>query len=411
MSLGSIYLVMDQVFSLIFSFLFLVMIARYLGVDELGKYQFSMSIVALVSVVTNFGVSAIANREIAKSKNKLSLYLGSALFIRLFVSLPLTLLCIGLIMWLSSKGVETNAILLLAVFYSWLLSSILLINGALTSLHMAKQVVLINGSYKVIAVLAAFIFLYDGTSLVQLMIALICIVLFVFLIQFKYVRSFDSGFRMRCSGRFCKTYILKSMPLLFISIAELISLRIDTVMIGVISTTINVGLYTGAYNIYIAGAVIPLAVTRVFFPNFVSLYSSIDGKRSAFKLMGNVRNLFLVYSLSVGGVFVSSAYFIVPFVFGDDFDKAGDVLLILAFSLPFISLNRLYNYTLLGLKENTYYLKISIVGATCNVAMNMVLIPMFSIVGAAVATVVTEGLVFLLSYMKVKEIKSLAIKG
>lgn len=409
-SIGSVYSILDQVFSLGYSFLFIIIIVRYLGVDDLGRYQFSVSVIALILVVTNFGVSAIANREIAKSRHKLPLYLGGALSIRIFISLPLTVLCVGFVIWMIGETKETNVILLILIFYSSFLSDILLINGALVSLHMIKQVLIINGGYKVIAVLMAFVMLDHGATLPQLLVVLTVFLLMVLLVQFKYIHFIEPRFQLKYHARFCKTYILTSVPLLSISIAELISLRIDSVMLGVMSTPEHVGLYTGAYNIYLAASLVPLAVTRVFFVNFVSLYRSRDGREKAFRLMRNVRYLFLVYSVIVAAILMPNADHIVTFVFGSELERAGDALLILAIGVPLIAVNRLYNYILLGIKENRYYLKISVIGAVFNIIMNLILIPILSIVGAALATVATEGLMLLLAHIKVREGRTSILK-
>lgn len=401
MSADSAYSVLDQVFSLGFSFLLLIMIARYLGVAELGKYQFAISVVALISVVTNFGLSAIANREIAKSREKLALYLGSALVVRVLISFPLTLVIAGVMASLTSDGAGSGNILLMAVLYTALLSDILLINGVLMSLHMAKHVLIINAGYKIIAVLSGFILLENRATLLELMGFMAFLMLAVFVYQLLFIRSFEPRFRIQCRPRFCKTFIIQSIPLLSIAVAELISLRIDSVMLGVMTTTDDVGLYAAAYNIYLAGVLVPLAITRVFFPNFVSLFNSVGMRCRAYSLMRKVRNIFLVYSLIAAVLVSTCADELIVFMFGIDMEGAGKALVVLGFGLPLISINRLYNYILIGIKKNKAYLRISVAGAIFNVSLNIVLIPAFDIVGAAIATVLTEGLMLILGHTSV----------
>lgn len=399
---ASLYSILDQVVSLVFSFLLLILLARYLGAGELGKYQFAMSIVALILVITNFGLSAIANREIARSISKLPLYLGSALTIRIFLSLPLTIVFAAMAMALIDGNYETNTILLLAVFYSAILSNLLLMNGALFSLHMAKQVLIINGGYKILALLLVFACLVNGFNLTEIMTAQTLIVTAIFIAAYQYIKRLAPGFKLQCTTRFCRAYIKKSIPLLSISVAELISLRIDTVMLGVIKTTFEVGLYAGAYNIYLAGALIPLAVTRVFFPKFVALYTSATGRSAAFALMQRTTKLFLIYSLIAAGVLAFAADELIFCLFGGELSGAAAPLMILAFGIPLIAINRLYNYVLLGVKENGWYLRISVVAAISNIAMNLVLIPAYSMTGAALATILTEGLMLVLARIKIK---------
>ena len=116
MSRDSLYSVIDQILSVAYSFIFIILVTQYLGVENLGLFHFCISLVALVSVVTNFGISALANKQVAKSKSKLTLYLGSAISIRLFVSLPLTIICLLPIIWALGRGTDTYSLIILIAF-------------------------------------------------------------------------------------------------------------------------------------------------------------------------------------------------------------------------------------------------------------------------------------------------------
>ena len=63
----------------------------------------------------------------------------------------------------------------------------------------------------------------------------------------------------------------------------------------------------------------------------------------------------------------------------------------------FIILNRLFNYVLIGMKENIKYLKIILIGTILNIIGNLYLIPIYSIEGAALSTLATELFVLVFS--------------
>ena len=71
-------------------------------------------------------------------------------------------------------------------------------------------------------------------------------------------------------------------------------------------------------------------------------------------------------------------------------------------NIVFIVINRLYNYVLIGMNEDKFYFKVSVLGALVNIVLNSILIPMFSIVGAAIATIITEAFVAFLAHVKIK---------
>ena len=63
------------------------------------------------------------------------------------------------------------------------------------------------------------------------------------------------------------------MPLLFGSAAEFINLRIDTVFLASMIGPEAVGTYAAAFNIFLGITLLPLALSKVFFPNFIDFYS------------------------------------------------------------------------------------------------------------------------------------------
>lgn len=72
-----------------------------------------------------------------------------------------------------------------------------------------------------------------------------------------------------------------------------------------------------------------------------------------------------------------------------------------------IVLNRLVNYTLVALKENRYYLRITLIGTIINILSNFYLIKYFDILGAAYSTLVTEALILFLGLHKLYKMKLL----
>ena len=64
-------------------------------------------------------------------------------------------------------------------------------------------------------------------------------------------------------------------------------------------------------------------------------------------------------------------------------------------SIPFIALNRLYNYLLVALDFDNILYKVISIGLLANIAFNLYLIPKYSIYGAAFATIISEILVLI----------------
>ena len=94
-----ILLYISQALCSLLSYTFILVIARYFGMEFFGKFIFSYSLIVLLSYISDFGLSTLIIREIAQEKNKaLQIFLHS-LAIRLCLSM---IMYIGLLISINS---------------------------------------------------------------------------------------------------------------------------------------------------------------------------------------------------------------------------------------------------------------------------------------------------------------------
>jgi len=400
---NSIYSILDQLLGIGMNFLLSILFARYLGAESLGQYSLGLAIVGILAVFSNFGIITIMNREIAKSSQKTKLYLGNALGIKLFVSFPLLILFTVFTVYIFDYSYDTAYIIVLIAIYNTFISAITYIGSALISLHRSDVLLKINIINKSISLVGAFVLLSYGYKLTELLYLFISISSILFIFSISQVKIIVPNFKILFNKRFNKTYILLSFPLVMASAAEFINLKIDTVFIGSMMSEIDVGYYSASYNLLMGATLVPLALTKVYFPNFIDYYKTDTIK--AFNLFKKYNIYFIAYSLLVGVVFYFLADFLIVFMYGDKFTNSIEVLQYLSFALIVLVLNRLYNYTLLALKQNSYYFKITFVGMCINLILNYILILKYGILGAVFATITTEFVVLVLGILKVRKFK------
>jgi len=399
---NSLFSILDQVLSIGMNFLLSILFARYLGAESLGQYSLGLAIVGILAIFSNFGVTTIMSREIASSAKKAKLYLGNALGIKLFISFPLLMLFTISTVYLFHYSHDTAYIIVLIAIYNTFVSSITYIGSALVSLHRNDILLKINIINKAISLSGAFILLSLDYKLVELLYLFIFISSLLFIYATSRVKVIVPNFKILFNKRFNKTYILLSFPLVIASAAEFINLKIDTVFIGSMMSEIDVGYYSASYNLLMGATLVPLALTKVYFPNFIDYYK--NDKSRAFALLKKYSIYFLAYSVLVGVIFYTLAPYFITIIYGDNFVASIDVLRYLSFALIVLVLNRLYNYTLLAMKQNSYYFKITVIGMCINLVLNYILILKYGILGAVFATIVTEGVVLGLGVWKVRKL-------
>ena len=162
--------------------------------------------------------------------------------------------------------------------------------------------------------------------------------------------------------------------------------RIDTIMLGLLSSKAEVGLYSVAFNLMEGTFFIPSIVMAAIFP----------GLSQAKQFMNYFRKGLLLLSLTgiaVGGAVFLFAEIIIKMFFAQEFQGSGEVLKILALAIPIIFWGYLMTQSLVALDHNRIYLGITAFAVLLNVLLNYWLIPEYGAEGAAIATVITEALI------------------
>ena len=378
----------DQILNLGINFLIAILFARYLGVNALGAYSLGLSLVGILSILSDFGIGTIMGREIAKNQKKTQLYLGNALGIKLFISFPLLILLLLLVIYFLGYSFETAIIILLIAINNSLQSITRYIGAALVSLHRNDLLLKINIINKSLSLIGAFIILSLGYKLLSLMYFFIAISFLIFIYAMKNIKLLVPKLHIIFNKRFNKIYILISMPLIFASAAEFINLRIDTIFLASMINEESVGYYTAAFNVFMGLLLVPLALNKVYFPNFIDYFS--EDRKRAVKLFKIYNKYFILYSFLTLLILLFFSDYIILILYGDAFSTSSHVLSLLSLAIPGMVLNRHYKYSLLALKENKYYFKITFVGTCLNLTLNYFLITTYGIIGAVYATAFTE---------------------
>jgi O-antigen/teichoic acid export membrane protein len=162
--------------------------------------------------------------------------------------------------------------------------------------------------------------------------------------------------------------------------------RIDTIMLGILTSETEVGLYSVAFNLMEGTFFIPTIVMAAIFPGLSQAkHFSVYFRKGA---------LLLTLSGIVGGAAVFLlADSIILWFYAPGFKNSADILEILAIAIPLVFWGYLMTQSLVALDHNRIYLVITASGLLLNVMLNFWLIPKYGASGAAVSTVITEALI------------------
>jgi O-antigen/teichoic acid export membrane protein len=176
---------------------------------------------------------------------------------------------------------------------------------------------------------------------------------------------------------------------LFISLYS----RIDQVMIMEMLGPAQVGQYYAATRLTEAWAIIPVTISYSLFPAIVE---AKDKDQDLYeKRLKKTYGILFWISFGMGVVLTFFGDFITSVLFGSDFDQAGGVLAISAWTVMFSTFS-IARYRWLILENIQHFgLLFQILGAVANIVLNLLLIPRFGIEGAASASLIAQVLIAL----------------
>jgi polysaccharide transporter, PST family len=365
-------------------------VARYLGPEQFGMMSYALAFVALFAVFNTLGLDGIVVRNIVKNPEKKQEYLGSTLLLKFLGSLlMLVLTTIGI----SILRPDNNLMIIFVIIISfgYLFKSFQVIDLWFQSQVKSKYAVYSRSiSFIIISVLKV-IFILTQKPLIAfiLMFSLDSLIAAILLIYFYQKKGQISLFKWKARINTIKELLKDSWPLIFSGIAVAVYMRIDQIMIGNMMGDSALGIYSAAVRLSEMWYFLPVIITASVFP------AIIRAKKKSEKLYQKrlqiLYNSFTWFTISVALIITFLSPFIINLLYGADYALASTVLSIHIWAGVFVFLGVASSKHLIAenLTKISFYRTIS--GAIANIGLNIFLIPIYGIIGAAIST--------LLSYM------------
>jgi O-antigen/teichoic acid export membrane protein len=373
--------------SIFTSFIVGVFVARYLGPEQYGLMTYVISYVMLFSILTTFGLDSIEVRELAKGKISKDIILGTAIAIRLSL-VVVTLLLIVITLLIFEPDAFTIAVVLI-YSVSLFFVSLNVIRNYFTSIVQNEYIVKTEISRTLIGAAIKILLLINHASLLWFIIANT----FDFMLigsGFIYAYRKQVGNIYR-SWRFEKDtaelLLKESFPLLLSGIAIIIYQRIDQIMIKSMIGYNAVGQFSIASGLIEYAIFIPIVIAQTITPILVQLHQkNID----IYNLRKQQFVDLMVWSSVLLALFLSlTARSIILLLYGDKFSNAIPVLQIMSWKLVFVSLFASSGQLIIIENIQRYAAVRNILGCVVCIILNLFLIPVWGIIGSAVASLAT----------------------
>lgn len=364
-----------------------IWVARYLGPQQFGLFSFALAFTSIFGGIAKLGLDGIIVRELVNHPEKRDTYLGTAFWLK-FLGALIVMGLMAAIVPFTGNDTTTNVY-------------IFIISGGLV--FQSFEVVEFYFHSKVLAKTISI------CKLIQLTLSSMIKIYFVIteaeLIWFVLVTTFDVlslaisyliAYRLKNTTFFYKHFdfgiakqLLKdSWPLMFSSIVVMIYMRIDQMMIKEMLGEYDVGIYSAAVRLSEAFYFIPMLITASLFP---AILNAKNQSQELYKQRLQRLYTFMVwfaFAVALPMTFLSN--FLIFLLFGESYQEAGQVLMIHVWSAVFVFLGVPFSKYLLVENLTRVDFQRTSLGAVSNVLLNVLLIPVYGIVGAAMATLLAQ---------------------
>lgn len=375
-----------------------VVLTRYLGADGYGKFNLALTYLGLFGIFADVGLFTIVVREISKYPKRTEEIVGNVLTLRLILSLTVILTAFGISHFLPYTPDVRLAILIagVSIFFGLLNSSLITVFQA--RLRMDYSVIA-DTVGRTLAFAAVLLVAYFDLGFYAIVATAAVGSFFTLLVTYYFARKLVK-IRLLTDYAISKEMLLTSLPLGAALALNQIYFKADLFLLSLFRPYQDVGLYSLAVKIL----EILLAFVGFFYNSIFPLLSKYIADKDA-RVRSTLQTSFdflamTAVPLAVGGWFVAPQ--LIRYAGGTEFLAATQPLQVLLIAGAFAFVSGLFGFALVAKDRIQANLWLNVVALAANVGLNLIFIPQYGIMAAAVITAVSEFGVLVGIYFLVK---------
>lgn len=376
-------------------YLLTLIIANLFGADGLGDYVLSITVLRLFTLLSKLGLDTTSIKFIASfaSQNKwtsIFKFRNKVVFILIISSIFFSFLMYTLSQPIADlinaqvKYIKLNSFFILPMSFFML---------HYQSLRGLKRIAEFSFFYRmsqslftVVSVLIIYYFIQDNEVPIYAYLVSLLLVSVLAFLSFRYNLNKKSYGKESAEMQILKySQILKiSIPLMFAQSVQFIMAWTDKLMLGSMTTTVDVGVYHTAFKLSMFAAVALMSVNSIASPKFAEMFAKKDflGLK---KVVHQSTKMIFWSSFPLVIVFFMFPDFLLG-LFGEEFKVGVTAFIFLSCGRLISSFSGSVGNILQMTGNQNIYAIILLIGAILNVVLNLILIPLYGINGAAIAS-------------------------
>jgi len=375
-------------FAQLVGFFTLAVMARRLGPDDLGAYAFATSLVGYVAIPANFGITALATRELARDPSRVRPLLGEVIALQGALGLLPYLALVALAPLIAADATSEAMLPIIGLSFLVEMASLGFVLFGLQRFGVMAAA-RVAGALTYAALVLLFVQAGDTIALA-----------WIHLSGFVVTSAITAVVVLRLAGRpelragfgDLARRFRAGVPLGVTAVMISVYYTIDSVLLGWLRGLEEVGQYAVAYRIPLAILAFAALWGSVVFPHFSALAER--SPKEIREQIGYFASLALTVSLPLltGAVIVGGQ--LIPGLFGPEYEPAATPFVVLMFAAALVPFSINWGTAAVALGDDRHQAIAVSAGAALNLAANLAVIPAYGMTGAAVTTVAAEVVVF-----------------
>lgn len=392
---NSIFLALSQIIEKSLLFFVAIILARYLGKSDYGRFVYALSFVNLFTFFWDFGIGRLITRDVATNRSNASAIFSPKFKFQIFSCL------VGMVLlWLytllfETKGLEAYLILIFGIStaLNQLSNSFRTVFVAFERAEYETFFNLILRSSLLIAILSVT---YMGLGLIWISLIILFFSLINLIGSWAFVERKFFRFQFRERRTNFWPIVKDCFPIAITIAFTTFYLQINKILLLKLKGEEATGIYGAIDVIVMTFLIISNSLVLATFP-VISKENRINRENSFHIYKGMFKVLTLLgLPIAVGGMLLNKE--IVLLIYGTDFFESSEVLKILIWLTPIIFLTNFTGSCLIAIEKQSQLAYICGFNALFNLSLNLILIPSFGYLGAAMASIATEGVNLIIQY-------------
>ena len=365
-------------------YIVIVILARYLGKDTLGKYFFALSFVGLFVILSEWGINPLLTRVISRDRSDTYNYMSHIMGLRIILCV-ICFLIINILAFILQKQI-LGIILLTSIFM--LIESLYSSMGALFLAYKKVKYNIISGvSTKILFVFLIIGVLYYKPDLINILWVHVIASLFMFLLGFFITRTKITRIKPAFDFEIYRQILKHSFPFALLTIIGIIFYRADSIMLGFMKDYTAVGIYGAGYKLREAISFIPGSIAMILYPRMAELYKKPTELKKIYSKA--IKWIILPGLVTTVGVFPLARQIILT-IYGPQFINSVQVLRILYLTLPFMFVNVITVSLFKAINRENVLVVIAIGCFLLKIFLNFYFIPIYDYLGVAINTIIID---------------------